>query len=171
MTTSKLLQFTNNTVTNLVNSVLLGNFLVQLGHFGTARRKLGVRLIRETENSKTCCRIYMGSPPQTTIINTRHTPPNNNYHNHSQHHQQQHQPSQPSQPTESTTPSHRVRLARLRPCCRPCAWVRPLGCIWGNVTSSPATANQQASDNGQHHGHLANKHHGTPCQRIQQARR
>ena len=71
---------------------------------------------RKLENSKTCCRIYVGSPPQTTTINTRHTPPNNNYHNHSQHHQQQHQPSQPSQPTESTTPSHRVRLARLRPC-------------------------------------------------------
>ena len=105
MTTSKLLQFTNNTVTNLVNSVLLGNFLVQLGHFGTARRKLGVRLIRETENSKTCCRIYVGSPPQTTIINTRHTPPTNNYHYNHQ------QPLLPLQPQPPITPSKQVNHA------------------------------------------------------------
>tara|TARA_R110000796_G_scaffold241993_1_gene363897 strand:+ start:278 stop:580 length:303 start_codon:yes stop_codon:yes gene_type:complete len=73
--------------------------------------------------------IYVGSPPQTTTINTRHTPITNNYYNHSQHHQQHHQPSQPSQLAESTHHSQPIqpRACVLALCA--CAWLRPLSGI------------------------------------------
>ena len=131
MTTSQLLQPLRSLVTtlsNTVNKVLLGRFLVQLGRFGKTRKP------------KNCCVIFVGSPPHTQTTNTRHTPPTNN----TQHHNHRTPlPITTNQPTKSTMPSHRVRLARLRPCCRLCAWVRPLGCIW--ATSASEQASKRAS--------------------------
>ena len=98
----------------------------------------------EQENCKDSCVIFMGSPPQTTTINTRHTPITNNYYNHSQHHQQHHQPSQPSQLAESTSHSQPIqpRACVLALCA--CAWLRPLSGIRA-TSASTATQRQPAS--------------------------
>ena len=65
---------------------------------------------------------------------------------------------QPQPPTTTTnqatkqasklTKSSQASLARLRPLRRPCAWVRPLGCIWATSAASQQAskpASQQAS--------------------------
>ena len=99
----------------------------------------------EQENWKNCCAIYMGSPPQTTIINTRHTPPTNNY-----HYNNHQQPLLPLQPQPPITPSKQVNHAEPPSSPRaPASLLSPVrlgasfGLHWGNVSSSPA--HQQAT--------------------------
>ena len=73
---------------------------------GIENRKLGgEQANQKTENS---CRIYVGSPPHNTIINTRHTTPQQttttiaNYHQHYQ--------SLPPLPTTTTTDHSQLPL-------------------------------------------------------------
>ena len=151
--------------------MLLGRFLVQLGYFGTARRKPVSRLC-EQENSKTCCRIYVGSPPQTTIINTRHTPPTNNQHtinNHNRHYSQP--PPQPPTTKQASQPRRATEFASracvLAPCA--CAWVRPLAAFRATSTGQQVNRSTGQQFARCKHSHLQTfassaTSNGTQCQ-------
>lgn len=130
------------------------------------------------------------------------------HHTHKQPTQDIHPPSttttntaanqQPQPPTTTTnqatkqasklTKSSQASLARLRPLRRPCAWLRPLGCIWATsaaasqLASKPASqqasqrqwaavARQQRRVERQHLSQLTNHDTGQLVHQIQLARR
>ena len=142
---------------------------------GIENRKLGgEQANQKTENS---CRIYVGSPPHNTIINTRHTTPQQttttiaNYHQHYQSlpplptttttdHSQLPLPS-PGTTTKPTKPAHQAKPPKPQPRARSLLVALVPWCVrywrhWATFSSntatrpasSPATASQPASDTG-----------------------
>jgi hypothetical protein len=98
--------------------------------------------------------------PPTTTATTTTTATNNQAH-------------QASKSTTPTTPSR----SSLAPASLPCApapgcvlWL-PLATISQHSQHSDSQRSPQPQRNVSHHGHLTNSHHGSPCQRIQPARR
>ena len=109
-----------------------------------------------TENCKNSCRIYVGSPPHNTTINTRHTAPHQPNTN---HHQQPQTPplppplpitatnTHPTQPTQPN-PAHQAEPSTPSPASRPPVLLvaRALGAsFWRHFGQHRQPASQSAS--------------------------
>ena len=112
-----------------------------------------------TENCKNSCRIYVGSPPHNTTINTRHTAPHQPNTNHHQQPQtpplppplpitatntnQAHQPSPPRPPSRAEPPSS--SLAPARPASRPRPGCVLLAAFWATSPASQPECQRPAA--------------------------